>query len=551
MGRASFVLLGIIVILGGLLRCVYLSQLPAGFHGDEAAYGYNAYSIIQTGADEYGARFPLVFKSFEDYKPALYGYIDIPFVMLLGLTEAATRMPSALFGSLTIIMIFFLTKQLFHSDTLTAVLSSLILAISPWHIMFSRTASEVIISMFFLLVFLYSLLKIKKQYHSGWMFLAICSGFLSFWAYTASRVTIPLIALILLLTTIRKTPKKISASFPIGLLLVVIVLLELFFNNFANNNRFSQVSIFNNPNTKLVLEEQIREDQFTPVAVTRMYHNKLVNYSRTILSNYSKYFSLDFLFLEGGLPPRHRIPNAGLFYIWQLPFLLIGVYIMVRKQEFGGILSLILWPALLVPAIITFDDIPNVQRSIMILPIITIITAYGVSKSIVFVSRKGKRFFWVVLVACIGIALYESLYFFHQYVIHQEYHRPWFRDYAMRPLVAAMNTYAPNYEKVIITKTKTSYIHVLFYNRFDPGSYRASGSNMDKDGTGFGIYQFSSSECPLETDVYGYAKSAKPNTLYVNTGTCPVPKDATAIKTITWQDGNPAYTLVTLNDFPR
>src|SRR5256885_940381 len=79
--------------LGLLLRVVWLSSFPAGFNADEAAIGYNAYSLLQTGKDDYGTPFPLAFKSFGDFKPGLYFYFVWPFVAIFGLNELAVRLP--------------------------------------------------------------------------------------------------------------------------------------------------------------------------------------------------------------------------------------------------------------------------------------------------------------------------------------------------------------------------------------------------------------------------------------------------------------------------
>src|SRR3990167_9776130 len=127
----------LIIILASLLRIWNLNNFPVGFNADEAAIGYNAYSLLQTGKDEYGSSFPLSFKSFGDYKPGLYFYFVMPFVAILGLNEWAVRIPSALFGIGTVILIYFLAKEIFKNRWV-GIFSSLLLAISPWHIHFSR-----------------------------------------------------------------------------------------------------------------------------------------------------------------------------------------------------------------------------------------------------------------------------------------------------------------------------------------------------------------------------------------------------------------------------
>ena len=79
---------------------------------DEASLGYNAYSILKTGRDEYGTFLPIIFKSFGDYKPGLYVYLCLPFVYLFGLNDLSVRLPSIILGSLLPIILYFLIKEI-------------------------------------------------------------------------------------------------------------------------------------------------------------------------------------------------------------------------------------------------------------------------------------------------------------------------------------------------------------------------------------------------------------------------------------------------------
>ena len=72
-----------IFLLAGLLRLWGIGAVPVSLDWDEAALGYNAYSIYHTGRDEYGKFLPVILKSFDDYKPALYAYTIIPFIAFL------------------------------------------------------------------------------------------------------------------------------------------------------------------------------------------------------------------------------------------------------------------------------------------------------------------------------------------------------------------------------------------------------------------------------------------------------------------------------------
>lgn len=70
--------LAAILLLAALLRVPFLSSVPNGFYSVEASTGYDAYSILQTGKDQYGEFLPLFMRSFGDYVEASYRYVMSP-----------------------------------------------------------------------------------------------------------------------------------------------------------------------------------------------------------------------------------------------------------------------------------------------------------------------------------------------------------------------------------------------------------------------------------------------------------------------------------------
>ena len=111
--KHRYILLVLIFIVGLFLRFFLLGGNPPSLNWDEASTGYNAFSILKTGKDEYGNFLPLSIRSFDDYKPPLYTYLDVPFVGIFGLTDFAVRLPSAILGTLTILVIYFLVLEFF------------------------------------------------------------------------------------------------------------------------------------------------------------------------------------------------------------------------------------------------------------------------------------------------------------------------------------------------------------------------------------------------------------------------------------------------------
>jgi 4-amino-4-deoxy-L-arabinose transferase-like glycosyltransferase len=164
-GNLSRLALCLIFAVALILRLVALGRYPAGFTADEAAQGYMAYSILKTGKDEWGVRLPLAPRSFGDFKPPLQTYLMIPSIAVFGLNEFAVRLPSAILGILGVLGVYLLASELFRMKIVRinpnnlSLLSSLLLAISPWHISLSRGAFEANLTTFFLPLGFYFFLR--------------------------------------------------------------------------------------------------------------------------------------------------------------------------------------------------------------------------------------------------------------------------------------------------------------------------------------------------------------------------------------------------------
>jgi len=156
----------ILIFLSGLfLRLVGLSNLPVGLTPDEAAQGYSAKALFETGKDEWGKPWPLNLRSFGDFKPPLQTYLMIPTVAVFGLNKLAVRLPNALLGSLVIIGVFLLASKLFKNKTL-GLIAAFLIAFSPWHLPLSRGAFEANLTVFFSSFGLWFCLNLwKKKNH--------------------------------------------------------------------------------------------------------------------------------------------------------------------------------------------------------------------------------------------------------------------------------------------------------------------------------------------------------------------------------------------------
>src|SRR3989304_1650643 len=153
-----------ILFLAAILRLWKLGSVPPHLTADEAALGYNAYSILKTGKDFWGQGFPIIFKSFGDYTPGLYVYLAAPFIAAFGLTEFAVRAPNAIFGVVVVYFIYLIARIIFEKAKYKdfekiAIFSAFLSAVNPWLIHFSRGAWVPNLALALTLVGIYFFLK--------------------------------------------------------------------------------------------------------------------------------------------------------------------------------------------------------------------------------------------------------------------------------------------------------------------------------------------------------------------------------------------------------
>lgn len=541
MAMKEKIILTLILLLAGFLRLYHLDKVPPGFHIDEVIVGYNAYSLMETGRDENGNLSPLYIDSFGDFPPAGYFYLTIPSIRIFGLNEFAVRFPHAVFGILTVLLLFLLAEKIFHNRFIS-FLSVFLLAISPWHIMMTRATSEVSSGLFVIMSGAYLFLIGSERSKIRYLILSLILFFLSFHIYPAARVIVPILAIVLALLNWPKlkTTRYRVAVFSFLAICILSALLVILVG--PGRGRFNQVGILSQAGVQLRLNEQIREERpGTNALLLRLFHNKLINYSLETLSNYGKHFSFDFLFIKGGLPIRYVVPEAGLLYLVELPFLLFGIYYIFRNKNKLFLLP-VFW--LLIGPIatsLTFEDVPNVRRSFFMLPAFQLITAYGFYV-VLEITRKRKFLKNLLISFSALVLLFNFLYFTHQYFVHQRVYRPWYRNYGFKELVLAMNNLSPNYQKIVLTKDPNDpYIYILFYNKYDPRIYHQYAPLRSKNEWGFEKYVFSPAKCPSQLKEEALKEE---KILFVDKGECETEPYAHVLKTIYREDNTPAFQLV-------
>lgn len=541
---AVYLILGIVFIAALFLRLYRLSEFPVGFHIDEASLGYNGYSLLLTGKDENNNRFPLYIDMFGDNRPSGYHYLTVLPIKILGLTEFSTRLPGALFGSITVFAVFFLTFTILKNK-IVSLASSLLIAIAPWHIVLSRASAEMIVALFFIIagfgLFFYSLQKQSIRY----VLISSALMVVSFFFYHAPRVFVPgifLVFILMLSPLIKKSSKDYKIALFFSFMFVSLFALFLVFGVSGGTGRYNQVSIFTSFETDFFQKQQVQEDAIAGSSniQSRFFHNKATNTVLVFISNYFDYFGLNFLFTKGGLPIWYSIPRMGLLYFVELPFILIGIYYLVRSKNIYYKIPILWLLTAPVVAATTMDDIPNINRVVVMFPMLEVIAGFGFFSFIKNIEHK-KQFAGLI----VFFLLLNSLYFLHQYFYNAKTHNPWYRNNGFSEMMAYVKKNYDNYDLIAMSKYQGGiYPLVLFYMQYDPKQYQAEGSPKNKDYGGFGKLFFVPQDCPSLQ-----ARSKVPidkRVLYVDKGDCIWEKSfpARRYNYVYREDGTKAFRIV-------
>jgi 4-amino-4-deoxy-L-arabinose transferase-like glycosyltransferase len=538
--RNTYLILAIIILLAAVLRLWGLGAIPASPDWDEVAHGYNAYSILHTGKDEYGKFLPIILRSYDDYKPALFTYLSIPPIAIFGLNVFAVRLPSAVFGILAVVAVFYLLRLLFKRDDL-ALLSTGILAISPWHIQFSRVAFESnvggALNIFAALFFLKGLKK-------PWLLtLSAVSAGLSFYAYQSEKVFVPLF-IALLIAVYFKTLKHLDKKkLVIAAVTFLIVLMPMFLAISTDKDvlaRAKGASIFSSKDELLKSQVQVlKYDTDQNNFIGKLLDNRRVLYLKTFLAGYIAHYDPNWL-LHGD-NPRHHAPDMGLIYFWELPFILIGIYALLFGAFDKRTKILIFGWFLLapIPASIT-TGVPHAVRTLNFLPTWQIFSALGIWAAYIYVKDViHNGLIRKTVYTLFSVIVFSSfIYYLNQYFIQQNYFHAFDWQYGYAQAVDDVQKIEGNYKKVIVSNERpldNSYMFFLFYTKYDPAKYQSERHTAsDNTQHSFAKYEFR----PIQWD-----KDKNPDVLFIGRQQ-DFPNIDKALDIIRYPDGKPAMYVI-------
>lgn len=538
----SLILLSIIVLVAVGLRFWQLGSVPPSPDWDEAAIGWNAYSLLETGKDEYGRSFPAILRSFDDYKPALYVYLVMPFVKIFGLNIISVRLPGAIFGVIAVVATYFLVRQLFekHKEKeYLSLLSAFLLAISPWHLQFSRIAFEAQVGMSMNIA---AVLFFLKGFRNRLFFIPsvfFIAG--SIYVYQSEKVYLPILFAILGLTYL-KDILKISKTWLIGTTILGLVLIApMILGLFSDKNallRARGVSVFYDQTQFLKNSAfKIMEDRENNDLLGLMLDNRRVEYVKAVVSGYISHFSPTWLFVTGDIE-RHHAPGMGLLYLFELPFLLVGIYILFFLPGSIKTKSTIFAILLISPIAASITTgVPHAVRNINFLPVLQILVAVGMLGLLGWL--RSVRFGKLFAILYLSFVVFNISYFLNQYFVQQNYFYSQSWQYGYEKAIEAVMPIEKNYRKIIVSNDRPldqSYMFFLFYLKYDPKKYQSLGGTRSggfREDHQFGKYEFRA--ISWDREEIGNLYVGRPDDF---------PDDTAGIKIINYLNAEPAILIV-------
>lgn len=470
MKKYTLPLLLAIVILSFLLRFYKVSEDPPSLNWDETSIAYNAYSILKTGKDEWNQSFPVHFKSYGEYKLPIQIYLSIPGIYIFGLNEQGVRITPIVYGTLTVLVMFFLGRALFASE-LAGLVAAFLLAISPWHIHLTRASFESSLATLWVVLGIWFLVKgFKKE---KWFVFSMIPFALSVFTYNSARIFTPLFLMVTLLIY-RKRLLDSKKVILISLIIFAILLIPLapFLLSGERSARYKLVSITDDPGLVPRINQN-RGYSSLPQPLPRLVHNKLTYIVFYFTRNYLSHFTPQFWFISGAPHKQHHVQNMGELYLFQVPFLIAGFWgLFEYKNKFKGLL--LAWVLLaFIPASVTGDSIPHALRTLIAAPFYQLVSAFGLLISFNWLKKYSKVVKIISVVAFAVIVVVSISYYLNQYynIYPKMYSRDW--QYGYKQVVEYIDKHKDEYDLIVFTRYYGEpHMFTLFYSAYDPAMYQ-------------------------------------------------------------------------------
>ena len=433
-------IVAIILVIAGFIYIYKLDKIPSGVYVDEATVAYNAFSISETGRDEYGKSYPMLFRLLGSYTPPVFVYSALPLIKLFGTKIIAFRFISVVSALVSILIFYQLIRKmkLFRLE-ISYYAATLFYAISPWLVFNARLGYEVTLAYTIFnigLYFYYASIKNSKFLVWGVMF----SSLSTYIAHTQRYLFfafIPLYFLFFRRLIFKKSNVKILKR----------AVFTLFITQIPNLLLIGMPAFW-------VKNERLLDQK--PMELVR----NLINQFLTYVSPKSLFFEMPDIDLQ------HTLPEISLMYNWMVIPYLFGIFLLIKnlkavKYKF----ILFVFVLSILPATMSGQFVSTQRLLPFLFPLMVVI---GIGIDILISKTRLK----VSTIAVFLLTFYSLIMLYRSYFVLFPIERANAWNYGYEDLVIFLNN---NPEKKYIidnTRNPRLYILLLYFLRYPPDIYQ-------------------------------------------------------------------------------
>jgi len=450
-----------VLLISGALRLYHLGAAPVALNQDEAVNGYDAYSLAYTGRDHHGRLFPPMLQAFNDWTSPGLTVLTVPVVRLFGLSEITIRLPGAIAGVLSTLLVYLLLRRLGTTPE-GALFGALLLAVSSWHVSLSRWAIPPTITPFFTYLCMWLVVRLFADVgrERWWAVAAGAVAGLIAYTYAAEKLAAPLLvacsAGAFLLDRWRRRVPRARSMFSVSLLVGVFLLILL----------------------PLAVEQLRGGDQrnwhFERMSLLRQSSSPVADG----IERYAEYFSPSFFFGAGDADPLQHVPNHPAVPMTAAPFLVLGIVSCVwergRRDPADGrpqpastaglwLLALVLVAP--IPGALTVEHL-HTNRALHLLILTPVLAGLGFDLAARWASARWRP---LALTCVVVAAVIEAGIFAHFYFgdYREQTKEAW--QYGVKQALHLAREHRPACRGVLVDpRINQPYIYYLFFSAYPP-----------------------------------------------------------------------------------
>jgi 4-amino-4-deoxy-L-arabinose transferase-like glycosyltransferase len=433
----------LIFCISFFLRIYKLESYPLQMNVDEISYLYDGYSIKETGADHWGVKYPVILHGFGsfDYHPPLYAWLNAASISIFGYSDFAGRVPSAILGCLSLILIFSIAKR--TGGKVFSFFALLSAGLCPWHMLFSRIGHEgTMLPAFLFILSVYLWLKAKEHnFRLGYILLIGFVIGLGTNSYHGAKLNFFLLSIFVGIDILKNSQKFLKNLGLFGLLVMA-----------AASPQIAAAIIY-------------PQHFFTRANDTMIHFSLTTGYFLTIARNFLLNLSPFYLFLLPGLFNNlsviRLLPVEILFFYAGLIFFLP----VFRKSILKPFHFFLLLFIAILPAALTMPN-PHALRGSSLTVLLPFVSANG----IVFFYKKIKRenFKIIFLILTSGLIIMNATFFIYKYVNSYRMKNAGHQNELVQ-VCKKLDNYKDKYASIYMEETfNQPFIYVLHYCNIHP-----------------------------------------------------------------------------------